>query len=355
MTKGIAIGIDLGTTYSCVGVWRNNHVEIIANDQGNRTTPSYVSFDKNERLVGDPAYFKSGSNPKNTIFGIKRLMGRRFHDETVQSDMKYWPFKVIEKNERPCVQVEYKNETKFYIPEEISSMILKKMKTIAEDYIGQTVTDVVITVPAYFNDAQRKATVDAGKIAGLNVLRIINEPTAAALAYGIHNEIENKDNILVVDLGGGTYDVSLLSINDGKFKVKAIAGDTHLGGEDFNNRMVDYFKEEIKQKYKKDISNNLKAVSRLRKACERAKRVLSSSTYATIEINYLLDEDDFYSDITRARFEEINSDLFDKIIEVIKTILEDSKLSKSDISDIVLVGGSTRIPKIQDMISSYFN
>jgi len=354
MTKSYSIGIDLGTTYSCVGVYKNSHVEIIANDHGKRVTPSYVSFFNNERLVGDNALYKCGTNPKNTIFGVKRLIGRNFNDNSVQSDIKYWPFTVIEKDGRPYIQVEYKGETKQFAAEEISAMVLSKMKKTAEEYLNQDIIDAVITVPAYFNDSQRRATIDAGTIAGLNVLRIINEPTSAALAYGLNNEIKKKENILVVDLGGGTYDVSLLNIEDGTFKVKGISGDTHFGGEDINNRLVDYFVKEIKEKYHKDISTNQRSLSRLRQACERAKRTLSSSYEAQVEIECLFGEDDFYSSITRSCFEEINSSLFDKLIGPIKSVIIDAKISKSDVSEIVLVGGSTRIPKVQSIISSFF-
>lgn len=348
------IGIDLGTTYSCVGVWKNNHVEIIANNLGNRTTPSCVSF-CDERLIGEPAIYKRSANPENTVFGVKRLMGRFFSDEKIQSDMRFWPFKVIEKFGKPYIQVEFKNEIKEFAPEEISSMILSKMKEIAEDYLGHPVSNAVITVPAYFNDSQRKATKDAGTIAGLNVLRIINEPTAAAFAYGLENKISNQDNILVVDLGGGTYDVSLLNINNGVFEVKAISGNTHLGGEDFTNRLIDYSIKVFKKKYGKDISTNLKSLSLLKKACERAKHILSSSSCASIEIESLYEGIDFSCDITRSRFEDLNSDLFDRIIEPIEEVLKDSNLNVSDVREIVLVGGSTRIPKIQDIISNYFN
>ncbi|OUM67005.1 hypothetical protein PIROE2DRAFT_5609 [Piromyces sp. E2] len=338
MTKGIPIGIDLGTTNSCVGVWLDDHIEIIANDQGNRTTPSYVAFDNNERLIGEPAKYKAAMNPKNTIYGVKRFIGRDFYDDKVQSDLKYFPYKVIEKNEKPYIQSEYKYEKKDFTPEEISSMVLKKMKETAEDYLGQPVTDAVITVPAYFNDSQRRATRDAGTIIGLNVLRIINEPTAAALAYGLNNNKTKNGNILIADLGGGTFDVSVLTINDDNFIVKATGGDTNLGGEDFNNRMVDYFVEEFKDKYSKDISSNSKAMNRLRIACERAKHILSSSSKAPIAIECLYEGIDFESAITRSRFEELNSDLFEKIPEKIKSVLEDANLSTSDIDEVVLVG-----------------
>jgi len=351
-----AIGIDLGTTYSCVGVWQNDRVEIIANDQGNRTTPSYVAFTDTERLIGDAAKNQVAMNPENTVFDAKRLIGRRFSDSVVQADMKHWPFKVVAKEgDKPYIQVNYKGETKTFAPEEISSMVLIKMKEIAEAYLGKQVKDAVVTVPAYFNDSQRQATKDAGAIAGLNVMRIINEPTAAAIAYGLDKKKSGECNILIFDLGGGTFDVSLLTLDDGIFEVKATAGDTHLGGEDFDNRMVNHFVEEFKRKYKHDISKNLRAVRRLRTACERAKRTLSSSTQASIEIDSLYEGIDFYTSITRARFEELNQDLFRKCIAPVESVLRDSKLDKRAIHEVVLVGGSTRIPKVQQMLQEFFN
>jgi len=350
-----SIGIDLGTTYSCVGVWQNDRVEIIPNDQGNRTTPSFVAFTDSERLIGDAAKNQAAMNPTNTVFDAKRLIGRRFNDSEVQSDMKHWPFKVVEKSSKPYIQVQFKGETKDFTAEEISSMVLTKMKDTAEAYLGEKVSNAVITVPAYFNDSQRQATKDAGLIAGLNVLRIINEPTAAAIAYGLDKKTEGEKNVLIFDLGGGTFDVSLLTIEDGIFEVKATAGDTHLGGEDFDNRLVNHFVQEFKRKYKKDISTNPRSLRRLRTACERAKRTLSSSTQTSIEIDSLYEGIDFYTSITRARFEELNSDLFRNVIEPVEKVLNDSKLDKSSIHEIVLVGGSTRIPKIQSLVSQYFN
>jgi L1 cell adhesion molecule like protein len=357
-TEGKAIGIDLGTTYSCVGVWQNDRVEIIANDQGNRTTPSYVAFTDTERLIGDAAKNQVAMNPQNTVFDAKRLIGRRFSDPSVQSDMKHWPFKVVPgPADKPLIVVQYKGEEKRFSAEEISSMVLTKMKEIAEAYLGHAVNNAVVTVPAYFNDSQRQATKDAGAIAGLNVLRIINEPTAAAIAYGLDKKASKsgEQNVLIFDLGGGTFDVSLLTIEEGIFEVKATAGDTHLGGEDFDNRLVNHFVAEFRRKHKKDISANAKALRRLRTACERAKRTLSSTTQTTIEIDSLYEGIDFYSTITRARFEEMNMDLFRRCMEPVEKCLRDAKIDKSHVHEIVLVGGSTRIPKVQQLLQDFFN
>ena len=351
-----AIGIDLGTTYSCVAVWKNGQCDIIANDQGERTTPSYVAFTETERLVGNAAKNQSSQNPENTIYDAKRLIGRLFNDSATQSDIKNFPFKVISKDNKPIIQANYKNEVKEFQPEEISSMILTKMKNIAEDYLGTTVESAVITVPAYFNDSQRQSTKDAGAIAGLNVLRIINEPTAAAIAYGLDQNKNSKEkNILIYDLGGGTFDVTLLSIDDGVFEVKATAGDTHLGGEDFDTRLVSHFVQDFKRKHKKDLSSNKRSMRRLKTSCENLKKTLSSSTQAALEIDSLYEGIDYVSNISRARFEELCSDLFRKTFEPVEQVIKDSKMSKSQIDEIVLVGGSTRIPKVQSQLTDFFN
>jgi len=355
MGKGPAIGIDLGTTYSCVGVFQHGKVEIIANDQGNRTTPSYVAFNDTERLIGDAAKNQVAMNPSNSVFDAKRLLGRKFNDPSVQSDKKHWSFNVVNDNDKPKIQVEFKGQEKVFTPEEISSMVLTKMKDTAEAFLGETVSDAVITVPAYFNDAQRQATKDAGAIAGLNVLRIINEPTAAAIAYGLDKKGGSEKNILIFDLGGGTFDVSVLAIEDGIFEVKSTAGDTHLGGEDFDNRLVNHFIQDFKRKHKKDISQNKRSLRRLRTACERAKRTLSTSATANLEIDALYEGIDFYTNISRARFEELCSDLFRSTMTPVESALRDAKMGKDEIHEIVLVGGSTRIPKIQKLLSDFFN
>ncbi|KAF3990820.1 hypothetical protein FT663_00633 [Candidozyma haemuli var. vulneris] len=350
-----AVGIDLGTTYSCVAHFANDRVEIIANDQGNRTTPSFVAFTDSERLIGDAAKNQAAMNPSNTVFDAKRLIGRKFDDPEVQGDAKHFPFKIVDKGGKPNIQVEYKGETKVFTPEEISSMVLGKMKETAESFLGTTVNDAVVTVPAYFNDSQRQATKDAGLIAGLNVMRIINEPTAAAIAYGLDKKDDQEKNVLIFDLGGGTFDVSLLSIEDGIFEVKSTAGDTHLGGEDFDHRLVNHFVNEFKRKNKKDLSSNQRALRRLRTACERAKRTLSSSAQTSIEIDSLYEGVDFYTSITRARFEELCQDLFRSTLDPVEKVLRDAKVDKSQVHEIVLVGGSTRIPKVQKLVSDFFN
>jgi len=351
---GTVIGIDLGTTYSCVGVFKNGRVEIIANDQGNRITPSYVAFTKDERLIGDAAKNQLTSNPENTVFDIKRLIGRDWSDKGVQSDLKYFPFKVIEKDTKPFVRVEVNGKDKTFAPEEISSMVLTKMKETAEAYLGKKVTHAVVTVPAYFNDAQRQATKDAGSIAGLNVMRIINEPTAAAIAYGMDKK-DGEKNVLVFDLGGGTFDVSLLTIDNGVFEVVATNGDTHLGGEDFDQRVMEHFIKMYKKKHGKDVRGSNRAVQRLRREVEKAKRSLSSQHQVKIEIENFFEGNDFSETLTRAKFEELNMDLFRGTMKPVQKVLEDSDLQKKDVDEIVLVGGSTRIPKVQQLVKEFFN
>lgn len=364
------IGIDLGTTNSCVGVWKDGRVEIIANDLGNRTTPSYVSFTDKEILVGETAVNSKIMNIHRTIYDAKRLIGRNFDDKTVSDDMNTWSFKVINKNNKPYIQIENNdiekdylskelNNTKDYLPEEISAFILKKMKATAEAYLGQEVKKAVITVPAYFNDAQRTSTKDAGTIAGLEVVRIINEPTAAALAYGFDAEFKKAKNILIYDYGGGTLDVSLLNIDkdvDGElYKVIATAGNCHMGGSDLDSCLTKYLMEEFKRKHKKDLTGNHKAIGRLRNAAERAKKALSNATQTSIEIDALYEGIDFTMTITRARFEELCGEIFNKIMEPVDQVMRDSKLDKYSIDEIIIVGGSTRIPKIQRMLSEYFD
>ena len=356
----VAIGIDLGTTYSAVGVWQNDRVEIIANSQGNRTTPSFVSFTDTERLIGDSAKNQVSMNPSNTVFDAKRLIGRKFDDKSVTEDMKHFTFDVVpDEANKPKIKVSHLNEDKLFNPEEISAMILSYLKEAAESYLGETVDSAVITVPAYFNDSQRQATKDAGTIAGLNVLRIINEPTAAAIAYGLDKESKDEKNVLIFDCGGGTHDVSIVSIDDGVFEVKATAGDTHLGGEDFDTLVVEFCVKEFTRKNKIDdrlgFVSNRRALRRLRTACEKAKRTLSSATSASIEVDSLFEGKDFLFTLSRARFEEITSHLIDRCLSPVQKVLKDSKLDKSSIHEVVLVGGTTRIPKIQKLLSDFFN
>jgi heat shock protein 5 len=351
---GTVIGIDLGTTYSCVGVMQKGKVEILVNDQGNRITPSYVAFTDEERLVGDAAKNQMAANPTNTIFDIKRLIGRKMSEKDIQSDIKHFPYKVVAKDGKPNVQVEVQGQNKVFTPEEISAMVLGKMKEVAESYLGKKVTHAVVTVPAYFNDNQRQATKDAGVIAGLNVLRIVNEPTAAAIAYGL-DKTDGERQIIVYDLGGGTFDVSLLSIEDGIFEVLATAGDTHLGGEDFDQRVINYFAKAYNKKNNVDVTKDLKAMGKLKREAEKAKRTLSSQMSTRIEIEAFFEGNDFSETLTRAKFEELNMDLFKKTIKPVEQVLKDAKVQKGEVDDIVLVGGSTRIPKVQQMIKEYFN
>ncbi|EXJ88649.1 heat shock protein SSB1 [Capronia coronata CBS 617.96] len=351
-----AIGIDLGTTYSCVANYDGNNVEIIANEQGSFTTPSFVSFTDEERLIGEAAKNQAAMNPENTVFDVKRLIGRRFDDPIVKKDIESWPFKVVDQGGNPMVQVRYLGETKTFSPQEISSMVLMKMKEVAETKLGKKVEKAVVTVPAYFNDNQRQATKDAGAIAGLNVLRIINEPTAAAIAYGLGSGKSDKErNVMIYDLGGGTFDVSLLNIHGGVFTVKATAGDTHLGGQDFDTNLLEHFKKEFTRKTKKDLSGDARALRRLRTACERAKRTLSSATQTTVEIDSLFDGEDFNTQITRARFEDLNAKAFNGTLEPVAQVLKDANIDKSAVDVIVLVGGSTRIPRIQKLLSDFFD
>merc|ERR1719408_576916 len=346
---GTVIGIDLGTTYSCVGVMKGGSVEIIANDQGNRITPSYVAFTDSERLIGDAAKNQATTNPVRTVYDVKRLIGRKFTDKEVQRDMKLVPYTIVNKETKPYIQVEDSEGLKTFSPEEVSAMILHKMKETAEAYLGKDIKSAVVTVPAYFNDAQRQATKDAGTIAGLNVARIINEPTAAAIAYGLDKKGGEK-NILVFDLGGGTFDVTVLTIDNGVFEVVATNGDTHLGGEDFDQRVMDYFIKLYKKKKGKNIKGDNKAIQKLRREVEKAKRTLSSQHQTRIEIESFFDGEDFSETLTRARFEELNMDLFRGTLKPVQKVLDDGDMKKNEIDEIVLVGGSTRIPKVQSLV-----
>ena len=356
--KGTLIGIDLGTSYSSVGVWQNNSVKIIENDHGSRTTPSYVAYDGYDRLIGDSAKNQAAVNPRNTVFGVKRLIGKRFSDWSIQSDKKNFPFKITKMyGNQPCVQVSYKGRKRQLCPEEICAIMLIKMREVAESYLGKEVTSVVIAVPAYFNDSQRMATLDAADIAGLNVAQIINEPTAAAIAYSFHRKFSpwTSRNVLIFDLGGGTFDVSLINLKHKRFEVKATAGDTNLGGVDFDNRLVKHFIKEFKRKHGKSIARSPRSISRLRIACERAKQSLSSEHNATVEVDSLFEDIDFYSSISRGKFEELCIDLFKKTIDQLERMLFDSKIRKECVDDIVLVGGSTRIPKVQQLLREFFD
>ncbi|CBZ55124.1 Heat shock protein 70 (Precursor), related [Neospora caninum Liverpool] len=351
--KDVVIGIDLGTTYSCVGVYRHGRVDIIPNDQGNRITPSYVAFTDDDRKIGEAAKNEATINPTNTLFDVKRLIGRRFNEKEVQKDKGLLPYEIINKDGKPYIRVMVKGQPKVLAPEEVSAMVLTKMKETAEQFLGKEVKNAVVTVPAYFNDAQRQATKDAGAIAGLNVIRIINEPTAAAIAYGLDKK--NEKTILVYDLGGGTFDVSVLVIDNGVFEVLATAGDTHLGGEDFDQRVMDHFIKVVKKKYDKDLRTDKRALQKLRREVERAKRALSSQHQAKVEIENLMDGVDFSETLTRAKFEELNADLFQNTLKPVKQVLEEADVQKSQVDEIVLVGGSTRIPKIQQLIKDFFN
>ncbi|KAH6647431.1 molecular chaperone bip1 [Truncatella angustata] len=351
---GTVIGIDLGTTYSCVGVMKGGKVDILVNDQGNRITPSYVAFTEDERLVGDAAKQQFAANPTNTIFDIKRLIGRKYSEKTLQDDIKHLPYTVKNKDGKPVVQVKVNGADKVFTPEEISAVVLGKMKEVAESYLGKKITHAVVTVPAYFNDNQRQATKDAGIIAGLNVLRIVNEPTAAAIAYGL-DKVDEERHIIVYDLGGGTFDVSLLSIDQGVFEVLATAGDTHLGGEDFDQRIINHLAKTYNKKNGVDITKDVKAMSKLKREAEKAKRTLSSQMSTRIEIEAFFEGNDFSETLTRAKFEELNIELFKRTLKPVKQVLDDAKLKKDEIDDIVLVGGSTRIPKVQSLLQDFFN
>lgn len=356
--KGTCIGIDLGTTYSCVAVWKNGRVEVCPNEQGNRITPSYVAWTQGDgqRLVGDAAKNQAAVNPSNTVFDVKRLIGRKYSDVSVQKDAKLLPYKIVAGNgDKPLVQVKVGEESKTFAPEEISALILRKMKETAETFLGETVNHAVVTVPAYFNDAQRQATKDAGTIAGLKVERVLNEPTAAAIAYGLDRSTTKEENILVFDLGGGTFDVTLLTIDNGVFEVKATAGDTHLGGEDFDQRLMDFCINQFQKKHGVSLAGDSKAIARLRRQCEGAKRTLSTQTSTQIEIESFFQGIDFSQTITRAKFEELNLDLFKKTIAPVKQVMQDAAMEKNDVHQIVLVGGSTRIPKVQELLMDFFD
>jgi heat shock protein 5 len=352
--EGPIVGIDLGTTYSCVGIYKNGQVEIIPNDQGNRITPSYVAFIDGEKLVGEAAKNQASINPQQTLFDVKRLIGRRYSDKTVQKDKTLLPFTIVEKDTKPYIQVKVGGQDKIFAPEEISAMVLAKLAADAGKYLGTQVKNAIVTVPAYFNDAQRQATKDAGTIAGLNVIRVLNEPTAAAIAYGLNKSGKEK-NILVFDLGGGTFDVSILVVDNGVFEVLSTNGDTHLGGEDFDQRVMDHFIKMFEKKEGKNIRSDKRALQKLRKEVEVAKRTLSLKHSVTIDIPKLIDGIDFSEELTRAKFESLNADLFKQTLEPLKKALEDSDLSKKEISEVVLVGGSTRIPKIQELLSDFFD
>uniref|UniRef100_A0A6C0ACT8 Uncharacterized protein n=1 Tax=viral metagenome TaxID=1070528 RepID=A0A6C0ACT8_9ZZZZ len=354
--SGPVIGIDLGTTYSAVGIYRDGKVEIIANSQGNRTTPSYVAFNGEERLIGEPAKNQASMNPTNTVYDAKRIIGRKYDDPDVKDALGHAPFEVVKGDSgKCCIRVDYMGGKKMFHPEEISAMVLGEMKKIAEDYLGEQVKHAVVTVPAYFSDSQRQATKDAGVIAGLNVLRIINEPTAASIAYGLDKNMDSEKNILVVDIGGGTADYSVLNLDDGIFEVKATSGLPFLGGEDFDNVLVNHFVQEFKRKFKKDPSSNKRAMRKLKTHCERVKRTLSASASANLEIDSFFEGVDFFTQITRARFEDLCGSLLRQCLDPIDKVMVDSKLSKSDIDEIIMVGGTTRIPKLQKLISDYFN
>jgi len=354
----ISIGIDLGTTYSCVSVFTNGKVEIIPDDAtGEKTIPSYVAFTDEERLIGHAAKNQSVMNPLNTIYDAKRLIGKKFSDATVQEDIKLYPFKIIDDgHDKPVIEVSYKKEIKRFYPEEISAMILGKLKSMAEAYLGQEIKKAVITCPAYFNDEQRQSTKNAGIIAHLDVIRIINEPTSASLAYGLEKEDNGRErNVIIIDAGGGTHDVSILTIDGGLYEVKATSGDPHLGGQDFDNAIVKYMIQEFKKKHKVDPSNNARSMKRFKNAAENAKKTLSSTSTTSIEIESAFEGIDFTIMISKAKFEQLGEEVFNRIMKPVQQVITDSGMSKDQIHDIILVGGSTRIPKIQDLVSTFFN